>query len=252
MRSKATSKPDYGVDAPAVLRNFLLFGALALLLLLVTPATLHLGKVDFQVRPFLGGTGGVLLGEGLLFLLYVKYGKFRHRDFMLGLHNWRGDEQVLDVGCGRGLLLVGAAKRLAAGHGAGHATGIDIWSNVDMGANSEAATRHNLELENVKDRCSLVSTGAQQMPFADGSFDLVVSNLCLHNIYDRPTRRRAVAEIVRVLRPGGSALLSDYKLTGEYATQLRELGLEVRLQWGSWLTTFPPLRVVVAQKSLAD
>ena len=86
----------------------------------------------------------------------------------------------------------------------------------------------------------------------DGSFDLVVSNLCLHHLYHRPIRRRAVAESVRVLRPGGTALLSDYKLTGAYAAQLRELGLDVRLQWGSWLTTFPPLRVVVTQKNLAD
>ena len=81
-------------------------------------------------------TGGFLIVEGLLFLLYVKVGKFRHRDFMLGLHSWRGDEQVLDVGCGRGLLLAGAAKRIAALSGSGHATGIDVWLNVDMGGNS--------------------------------------------------------------------------------------------------------------------
>ena len=80
---------------------------------------------------------------------------------------------------------------------------------------------------------------------------MIVSNLCLHNIYDRPTRQRAIAEIARVLRPGGLALLSDYKLTGEYATQLRGLGFSVKLQWGSWLTTFPPLRVVIAHKPAA-
>ena len=74
-------------------------------------------------------TGSALVIEGFLFLIYVKYGKFRHRDFMLGMYAWRGDEQVLDVGCGRGLLLAGAARRLTSGH----ATGIDIWSNVDMG-----------------------------------------------------------------------------------------------------------------------
>ena len=87
------------------------------------------------------------------------------------------------------------------------------------------------------------------MPFEDAAFDLVVSNLCLHNIYDRSSRQRALAEIGRVLRPGGSALLSDYKLTGEYAASLRELGFEVRLKWGSWLTTFPPLRVVIARQA---
>ena len=245
--ARHSSTPDYGVDAPHVMRNFFLFGALCLLLIFVTPAKLHFGSVTVLWHSSLAWMGGFLLLEGCLFLFYVKVGKFRHRDFMLGLHAWRGDERVLDVGCGRGLLLVGAAKRVKTGH----ATGIDIWSNEDMGGNSEAATQHNIELEGATKRCTLVSAGAQQMPFADGAFDVIVSNLCLHNIYDRPTRRQAIAEIARVLRPGGTALLSDYKLTGEYAQQLRELGFDVRLQWGSWLTTFPPLRVVIARKPSA-
>jgi ubiquinone/menaquinone biosynthesis C-methylase UbiE len=86
------------------------------------------------------------------------------------------------------------------------------------------------------------------MPFADASFDVVVSNLCLHNIYDRPTRLQALHQIARVLKPGGIALLSDYKRTGEYAAELRKAGLSVELRWGSFLTTFPPLRVVIARK----
>ena len=94
---------------------------------------------------------------------------------------------MLDVGCGRGLLLAGAAKRLAALNGVGKVTGIDIWSNQDMGGNSEAATRHNLELEGISDRCTLLGIPAQEMTFPDGSFDVIVSNLCLHNIYDRKT-----------------------------------------------------------------
>jgi SAM-dependent methyltransferase len=241
-------KPNYGVDAPNVLRNLFLIGAVCVLLVFVTPRVWHLGHVDLTLHQTLAWTGGFLLVEASLFLLYVKFGKFRHRDFMLSLHPWRGDEQVLDVGCGRGLLLAGAAKRLAALGGQGHATGIDIWSNVDMGANSEAATLHNLKLEGIESRCTLVSAGAQEMPFADASFDVVVSNLCLHNIYDRPTRLQALHQIARVLKPGGIALLSDYKRTGEYAAELRKAGLSVELRWGSFLTTFPPLRVVIARK----
>lgn len=243
--SSSTSRPDYGTDAPSVMRNMFLFGALALLLSILIPRSFHIGNVEFTLRATLRWTGGLLLVEGLLFLLYVKVGKFRHRDFMLSLTPWRGDEQVLDVGCGRGLLLAGAATRLTAG---GHATGLDVWSNVDMGGNSEAATQHNLALEGLTSRCTLVSQGAQAMPFVDGSFDLVVSNLCLHNLYDRVLRRKALAEIARVLRPGGLALLSDYKRTGEYAAQLRELGFTVDMRWGSFATTFPPLRVVIARK----
>jgi arsenite methyltransferase len=240
----ADAKPDFGVDAPNVMRNLFVFGGLCLLLSLVLPRQLHVGSLGLGLRPMLRWTGAFLLSEGFLFLLYVKVGKFRHRDFMLGMHGWRGDEQVLDVGCGRGLLLAGAAQRLTTGQ----ATGIDVWSNVDMGGNSEAATERNLVLEGVRARCTLVTAGAQEMPFEDGSFDVIVSNLCLHNIYDKATRMKALGEIVRVLRPGGVALISDYKLTGEYARVFAERGLAVEMKWGSWVTTFPPLRVVIARK----
>jgi arsenite methyltransferase len=246
----ATARPDYGIDAPNVLRNLFLFGVACLLLGLLGPAQVHIGNVDFLPRSMFLWTGTALLAQGVLYLLYVKFGKFRHRDFMLSLHTWSGNEQVLDVGCGRGLLLAGAVKRLVALGGAGHGTGIDIWSNQDMGGNSEAATRRNLELEGISDRCTLLGVPAQDMRFADASFDVVVSNLCLHNIYHRPTRARALQQIARVLKPGGMALLSDYKLTGEYAQQLRRAGLTVQRRWGQPLHTLPPLRIVVGHKPL--
>jgi arsenite methyltransferase len=242
-------KADYGIDAPGVLRNLFLFGVVCLLLGIFLPRHVHLGPVDFLPRPMFLVTGIFLVGEGLLFLLYVKYGKFRHRDQMLALHTWSGHEQVLDVGCGRGLLLAGAAKRLHALGSGGHASGIDIWSKEDMGGNAEAATRRNLEIEGVSSLCTLIGVPAQEMPFPDSSFDLIVSNLCLHNIYDKPTRHRALAQIARVLKPGGMVLLSDYKLTGEYARELRAEGLRVERRWGNPLYTFPPLRIVVGLKA---
>ena len=248
MSSISSAKPNYGVDAPAVLRNLFLFGGLCLLLGLMLPPILHLGPVALNTRPTFLVPALFLLAEGFLYLLYVKVGKFHHRDRMLALHQWRGDEAVLDVGCGRGLLLAGAAKRVRDRSGTGRATGIDIWSNADMGGNSEAATLRNIEIEGVTPICTLASIAAQEMPFDDASFDVVVSNLCLHNIYDKPTRHRALAEIVRVLRPGGMAILSDYKLTGQYAEQLRRSGLEVERKSANWFTTFPPLTIVVARK----
>lgn len=241
------TKPDYGIDAPAVLRNLFLFGCLCLIAWRVVPSPIHIGNVVLSLHGMFLGTGVALVLEGCFYLLYVKFGKFRHRDFILAFHTWRGDEQVLDVGCGRGLLLCGAAKRISAGH----ATGIDIWSTVDMGGNAQTATQHNIDLEQLADRCTLVSGGAQQMPFPDANFDVIVSNLCLHNIYDSPTRHKALDEIVRVLKPGGQALLSDYKRTSEYARHLRAAGFEVRKKRGSIWATFPPLTVVIAKKPVA-
>jgi arsenite methyltransferase len=240
---------DYGIDAPGVMRSLFLFGTLCLLAGLFAPFPLHLGPISLSSQSFLW-PAGLLLAEGFLFLLYVKVGKFRHRDFMLGMHTWRGDEDVLDVGCGRGLLLAGAAKRVAEVSGTGHATGIDVWSNVDMGGNSAAATQHNLDLEGVSSLCTLISQPAQEMPFPDASFDVVVSNLCLHNIYDKPMRHQALQQIIRVLKPGGVALISDYKRTGEYADEFRKAGLIVEKKRGSLITTFPPLTVVIARKQM--
>jgi len=243
----AATKPNYGIDAPAVLRNLFLAGFLCLIVWYLIHGPLRIGHVVIHFKGMFLWTGVALTVEGLLYLLYVKFGKFRHRDFILAFHTWRGDEQVLDVGCGRGLLLCGAAKRVTTGH----VTGIDIWSNVDMGGNSMAATQYNVEIECLTDRCTLVSAGAQEMPFPDAHFDVIVSNLCLHNIYDAPTRRRALDEIVRVLKPGGQAVLSDYKLTSEYAKHLRAAGFEVTKKRGSIWATFPPLAVVIARKPAA-
>ncbi len=115
-------KPDYGVDAPGVMRTFFLAGFASLLFAVLAPHTVRIGSVIIDARSFFW-PAGFLIGEGLLFLLYVKYGKFRHRDFMLRMHAWRGDERVLDVGCGCGLLLAGVAKRIAQRNGSGLSPG---------------------------------------------------------------------------------------------------------------------------------
>ena len=76
----------------------------------------------------------------------------------------------------------------------------------------------------------MIGVAAQDLPFEDGTFDVVVSNLCLHNIYDRDARKRALRQIARVLKPGGLALI-HYKLTGEYADELQRAGLSTKRVW---------------------
>jgi arsenite methyltransferase len=237
-----STKPGYGIDAPKVIRNLFGIG----LLLLVAAAVLHNLRIGFFFACAL--TGFVLVIEAFLMLAYALWGKMLHRDRMLALHAWRGDEQVLDVGTGRGLLLIGAAKRLGNSNAAGHATGIDIWNAEDLSGNTRTLTEQNIALEGVSEKCTLLSQAVQEMSSTDGAFDVVVSNLCLHNIYDQVSRRKACRQIARVLKPAGVAIISDYKKTGEYAREFREAGLVVDRKWPNLLTTFPPLTIVVARK----
>jgi SAM-dependent methyltransferase len=235
-------KPDYGIDAPGVVRNLLLIG-LALVVSGFLFPTIHIGQVNILWNRSAFWPGGSLLISGILMLVYAKWGKFRHRDRMLNMISWRGDEQVLDVGTGRGLLLIGAARRLTTGK----STGIDVWSTKDLSGNSLARTEANVEAEGVKDKVELRSDDARKLSFPDSSFDVVLSNLCIHNIPEEKGRAQACREIARVLKPGGTALISDFILTGFYRKVFAEAGLETS-RTGLNLLSYPPLRVVRAEK----
>lgn len=193
-------KPDYGIDAPGVVRNLIVIGV-AMIVMGFFFSSGRIGSVRIDLHPMLLIWGGIFVAEGMAMLLYSKIGKFYHRDRILNRVNWRGDEQVLDVGTGRGVLMNGAAKRLQNGK----AYGIDIWSQKDLSSNAMVNTYRNAELEGVRERVELLSEDATKMSFADASFDVVVSNLCLHNIPSAAGRAQACREIARVLKPGGAS-----------------------------------------------
>jgi SAM-dependent methyltransferase len=238
-----TEKPNYGIDAPNVIRNLLLAAVVCVLVGLFVPS-LTVAQVTFIFYPGLLYTAVWFAIPAVLMLVYAKAGKFRHRDRMLAKVRWTGTESVLDVGAGRGLLVIGAAKRL----GMGHATGIDIWNAEDLSGNGPEALLKNIAIENVAAKTTVKSEDARQMSFADGSFDVVVSNLCLHNIYDRTGRGKACREIARVLKPGGMAVISDFRHMREYAEEFQGAGLAVEMCGLDWTGTFPPLRILVARK----
>jgi arsenite methyltransferase len=237
-------KPDYGIDAPGVIRNLFIAGAFFLAVALVFPKV-TIGGVTFLLTPGFFWPAGWFFLTGILMLVYALAGKFRHRERMLAKVAWNGAEQVLDVGAGRGLLLIGAAKRLTSGH----ATGIDIWNAEDLSGNGPEGLKANIVMEGVGERTTILSEDAQQMSFPAGAFDVVVSNLCLHNIYNQPGRNKACHEIARVLKPGGLAVISDYKHVREYAREFESCGLQVEMCPLDWTGTFPPLRMLVARKT---
>jgi len=183
-------------------------------------------------------------------LLYAKVGKFHHRDRMLARINWTGYETVLDVGTGRGLLMIGAARKLTTGK----AVGIDVWSKTDLSGNSLEKTQRNADLAGVSARVEVRNDDATALTFPDASFDVILSNLCIHNIPTRniPTRagrNQACREIVRVLKPGGRAIISDFKNTGDYLTAFRSEGATASRGAPDFFHTFPPLRIIEVTKS---
>jgi SAM-dependent methyltransferase len=214
-------RPDYGIDAPNVVRVFLLLGVIGLAALVTRIAGLWnehtwAGALGWPVICFglsMGLTGAVMGWDS-------KVGKIRRRDRVLAGLPWLGDETVLDVGCGRGLYLIGAAGRVPNGR----AVGIDIWSTSDLSGNAMDATRRNAEVEGVADRVELKTADAREMPFADGTFDCVLSSMALHNIYDAAGRDKAIREIARVLKPGGRAAILDMRHTAQYADAFRAAG----------------------------
>lgn len=223
--SHEVRKPDYGIDAPGVVRNLLALGAVGLGLCLVGAimgrplvVSIPLGGTRLLLplarMGGFAGTGFAVMGFWMLW--ESKIGKIRSRDKLLDHLSWTGAERVLDVGCGRGLLLIGAARRLTTGS----ATGIDLWQTEDLSGNRPEATRENARLEGVADRVDVRTADMRKLPFADGSFDVIVSSAAIHNLYAAKDRSRAIAEICRVLKPGGRALIDDIRHGAEYAAAL--------------------------------
>ena len=160
----------------------------------------------------------------------------------------KGDEDCLDLGCGRGAVLIATALRVPRGH----VTGIDLWRSQDQSGNSAAATRKNTELNGVADRITLETGDMTRLPYEDASFDLVTASISIHNIPDAAGRKRAVSEALRVLRPGGRLVIADMAKTKEYADVLTDADVPftstaagLHMQWGMMPTT-----IIKAQKNL--
>ena len=226
---RAEPGPSYGIDAPGVVRN--LSGASLVLIVCGGFAALAHGSAA-SFAPALLWTGLAPGAMALWMIASSLWFKQRTVAKLLAAHAWRGDEAVLDVGCGRGLLSVCAARMVPKGS----VVAIDLWRSEDLSKNGPEAIRANLRAAHVADRVRVETGDARALPFPEGSFDIVGSMTVVHNIADRSGREAAIAEMWRVLKPGGQLLIFDITHTRSYARQLRLAGAEqVLLSWPIFL-----------------
>ncbi|MDA0232419.1 MAG: class I SAM-dependent methyltransferase [Chloroflexi bacterium] len=133
---------------------------------------------------------------------HASYGEFMHvganqtifRIVLQGLEI-TPDTKILDTACAVG----GNARWLASLYGC------QVYGN-DIDADALAVAMDLAEIENISDLCTFVEARADNLPFDDGMFDLVIST----DVFD-------IAEVIRVLKPGGhfvvSSLIEDQDAT---------------------------------------
>ena len=240
---------DYGVDAP--LTGLLPPGAAGLAFTLLAAFFGRRGQPT-AAKLALAASLPASLTFGI-YLHTTRRGKFLVWAEILERLELRGDEQVLDLGCGRGAVTAMVAKVVPRGK----VVGLDLWRTEDQSGNSPEVTEANLRAEGVVDRCELRTGDMLNVPVADGSFDLVVSSLAIHNIDERDVRHHerrlhAIDEAVRVLKPGGRLVIADLLWTRRYAHRLRELGMQdvhqKSLGWRFWYAPGLGAGLVLARK----
>ncbi len=114
-------------------------------------------------------------------------------DWELGLVDTTNVQRALDAGCGTGAFLLPLARRLAP-------QGATV-IGLDLAEGTLGQARAGVQAAGLPVECIIGDVEA--LPFDDGSFDLVLANYMLYHV---PNLTQAIAELRRVLRPGGTLL----------------------------------------------
>lgn len=246
-QSPVVGKRGYGIDEPDSIIELLLAGALAIVIGFTVSA--YSARVDPEAAKL-----GLVLGPAVGFLILAvasalywssRQGKPSEMSKLVSDIPWGGNEVVLDIGCGRGLAMIFAAKHLDSD---GQAVGIDLWKGRHLSGNDPTSIWANASSEGVRERVSPMKADPNNLPLANSSVDVIFSALSMHRLIKRKDRLVAFKELIRVLKEGGRVGILDAGNGGEYSKVLRDAGMSDisvrRLRFSS----FPPFHVVIARK----
>ena len=215
----------YGVDAPAWVAVLLVLVAGNALQLVIAPTPWSASGLVVTVAAVGLGAHAGLRGK---FVVWAEL-----------LDGGRGQvpARILDLGCGRGAVLVAAALRAPQAH----AVGVDRWRSGDQSGNRASATMANAATAGGGDRVTLCTADVRALPMRDGWADLVVSSLAVHNLRSPRDRATALHEAARVLAPGGRVIVVDFAgAARRYPRWLVDAGLSDverrRLGWRTWFS----------------
>ena len=224
----ATSRPEYGnwvstrfVVAPAGTAVVLVVLAVAAQVLGIPwlpVALLGLAVVASLVCAYFAYARRLLAaGDGAL--------QARVQGLVLERLSWDGRGRALDIGCGNGPLSIALAERFPQAR----VTGIDFWG--ESWEYSRDVCESNAASRGLSERVSFRQASAAALPFADGSYGAVVSNLCFHEVRGVRDKREVVKEALRVLEPGGAFAFQDLFRQKSGFGEIDDLQAAVR-SWG--------------------
>ena len=245
MPDAAGGPPDYGLDYPKRVSAMFVRAGWTLAFALVI---IYINLSEYP-GPALRMGGAIVLvaaifvGLGIYMRWSSATGKLRLRDQLLEELALKGDEKVLVVGCGRGLMSVAIAKQLDSGK----VTAIDVWNPDRLSGNSQNAIRDNAQREQVAAKLRIERGDPSNLGYADGSFDAVVAVGALQDLADAPLRAQALGQMCRVLKPGGKLLLYDRYATLEYADELRKADVTVEPGGRSFLWAIPAQTLIASK-----
>ena len=191
----------------------------------------------------------ILLGSiSVLFGIFIvtsiwssRIGKLIMRDNVIRELKILGNENVLDIGCGKGLLTVGIAKKLSTGK----VTGLDHWKSTPEYNYTIEMAQNNINCEGVKERVELVTGDAQKLPFEPDKFDVITSSLVMHHVNDSAL---AFREMMRGLKPAGIIAIADMPIPA-IKQEIINAGFEIVMIKSVARLFFVKVRLIIAKKN---